>query len=85
MNYRTDAIAQMVATQMEESLGGEYKVHNLEDKSFELSLNGVDFDGGSFYINEDDHLILASVTPQENWGDVKEFDEVLNKIKNLRN
>ena len=42
----------------------------LEDRSFDLDVNGEEFDGGSYYINDKGEVVNAAVTPHEVYGTV---------------
>ncbi len=64
-------VAQKVSEMVSFETGLECTPHDIEERSFELKLDGVYYDGGSYYINENEDVIRASVTPQENLGNVE--------------
>lgn len=84
MNYNLNTVAESVADQMTKTFGGKFEAHDLEERSIELSLDGEKYAGGSLYIDDNDHLIVASTTPQQDLGDVKELDKVLETISKLK-
>ena len=65
--------------------GEKYEPHDVEVNSFELSLNGEKYAGGSYYINDENHLVLASVTPQRDLGSTQNEKELITNLKKLRN
>jgi hypothetical protein len=78
---KTLEVAQTVASLMQRIMGGKFLPHHIEVDSFELSYNGEDFEGGSWYINKDREIVLASVTPQQNFGKVGEWKQIKSKMK----
>jgi hypothetical protein len=56
--------------------------HGVEEGSFELSLGGEPHAGGSYYI-DNNHLILASVTPQKDLGEITDLKTIENNLREL--
>lgn len=80
MRVPTILIANKVGQLLSKIFDGDYVPHGIDENSFELSLDGEKYDGGSFYIDERENLILASVTPQLNLGCVHNLKEVERRL-----
>ena len=90
---KTKEIAEEVIEQLKPPIGfrkkmkGKYTLNpnTLEEGSFDLDLDGQEYEGGSYYIKGDE-VILASITPQQtiyNWkkkyakgGEAKEYNNI---------
>jgi hypothetical protein len=83
MDNSTVMIAHSVSHIVERLQGEACSAHDVEDGSFELSLGGEKYAGGSFYIDRQNNLILASVTPQANLGNVNNLKLIEQNLKNL--
>jgi hypothetical protein len=55
---------------------------SLEDASFDLDVDGEEYDGGSYYINDSGEVVNAAVTPHEVYGTVN--SSVEDFIKGLK-
>lgn len=64
VDYSTTAIAHRTSHALGKITGESCSAHDIEEDSFELSLDGERYAGGSYYIDKKGFLILASVTPQ---------------------
>ena len=63
--------------------GGMVGLHHVEKDSFDLSLNGEKYAGGSYYVSKG-RLILASVTPQIDLGSVKDIYEIQKNLEAIK-
>jgi hypothetical protein len=68
MSVSTIMVANNLGHIMSKVTGKDCKAHDIEENSFELSIDGRKYDGGSYYIDEAGMVILASVTPQKVLG-----------------
>jgi hypothetical protein len=73
--FITALVANVLADKLTQEENVEFASHDVEAGSFELSRDNEPHDGGSYYINQDDELICASVTPQKYVGKVDDFLE----------
>ncbi|MEX0597506.1 MAG: hypothetical protein WD512_13510 [Candidatus Paceibacterota bacterium] len=80
MDSSTSAIAHRTSHALAKITGQDCSAHDIEEDSFELSLDGERYAGGSYYINRKGILICASVTPQIELGHINNPDEI---AKNL--
>jgi len=81
----TKKIAETLAKAISKHDGCKCTVNmkSLEDSSFDLDVDGEEYDGGSYYINDKGEVVNAAVTPHEVYGTTKstveDFIKGLNK------
>lgn len=76
MDNSTTAIAHRTSHALAKVTGELCSAHDIEEDSFELSLDGEKYAGGSYYIDQKGYLILASVTPQKKLGHINNPKEI---------
>ena len=75
-------IASRVSAILAKQTGKMIGSHHVEEGGFELSMAGEPHAGGSYYINNG-RLVLASVTPQRDLGDVNNIKEIEKNMREL--
>jgi hypothetical protein len=65
-------IAKKVAVAMSFNYGVLYTVNlkTLDERSFDLDINGVEYDGGSYYITETGDIINAALPGRPVYGNI---------------
>jgi thiamine pyrophosphokinase len=80
----TKKVAETLAAGMAKAEKKPCKVNmkTLEEASFDLDLDGIEYDGGSFVIHDDGKVVNHAVTPNEVYGTVDStVDEFAKNIK----
>ena len=75
----TNLLALTLCNVLHEETGSVYEPHDVQSDGFELSCDGVAYDGGSFYLDKG-QLIIASVTPQIILGDTDDLETLKTKL-----
>ena len=82
LRNNTALLGWMVVCILNETQGGYHSAHDVEVDSFEISHNGEKSAGGSYYV-KDNHLFLASVTPQKDLGSLDNFSDIRYNLTNI--
>ena len=77
INKDASSVAEKFAQYMSKKEGKKFTVtpNSVDEKSFDLDVDGLEYEGGSYLIKDNGDIINVAITPNEVYGNVNQLEE----------